>query len=322
VFDDSADRNAIVALIHRDRIAFWMRDADVWADCFVHEPHLVRWGWSRIGGAYYQRGWEEIWGRLRDEFAELPEPNLHLAHETTIENVRIHFVGDVAWVNFDQQYPGGQVYRGVEPGRTHEFRVFERRAGGWKIAVSGLVDSLRVQTSLMLRLGPDGRVEWMGPLAKAALEADNDLVIRAGRLRVRDARTDRKLQAAIRWAAAVDSTYMSRRAAMPVVMEAGEGPSVRVWWVIAEDGGIHFSLGDVDRTSERMRFAALVFGLSPAQQRVAELVSEGMRLGEIAERLGVTLNTVRTHLNRVFEKTGVRTQAALTRVLLMAGVPV
>lgn len=105
-------------------------------------------------------------------------------------------------------------------------------------------------------------------------------------------------------------------------MGAGEGLPFRVWWVMAEDGGIHFSLGDVDRTSERMQMAALVFGLSPAQQRVAELVGEGLTLDEIAARLGVSLNTVRTHLNRVFEKTGVRTRPALMRVLLMATAPV
>jgi DNA-binding CsgD family transcriptional regulator len=321
VSDDSADRDSIVSLIHRDRVAFWLRDADTWADCFVQEPHLVRWGWSRIGGAYYQRGWEEVWSRLRKEFAELPEPNPHLAHDTTIENLQFHFAGEVAWLSFDQQYPGGHLYRGLEPGRTHEFRVFERRAGSWKIAVSGLVDTLRSQTRLMLRLSPDGRIEWMAPAAKTALEADDDLVIRGGRLRVRNARSDRKLQAAIRWAATIDSTYMSRRAAVPVIIEAGEGLPTRVWWVMAEDGSIHFSLGDVDRTGERMQIAALVFGLSPAQQRVAELVSEGLTLGDIATRLGVSLTTVRTHLNRVFAKTGVRTQPALMRVLLMAAAP-
>jgi DNA-binding CsgD family transcriptional regulator len=31
---------------------------------------------------------------------------------------------------------------------------------------------------------------------------------------------------------------------------------------------------------------------------------------------GVTLNTARTHLRRLFDKTGVRTQAALVRALL------
>ena len=320
--DDSADRNSIVTLIHRDRVAFWMRDPEAWADCFVQEPRLVRWGWSRIGGAYQQRGWEAVWRQLRKEFTDLPDPNPQLAHDTTIDNLHIDFAGDVAWVTFDQQYPGGHLYRGVEPGRTHEFRVFERGAGGWKIAVSGLVDSLRTQPPLMLRLGPDGRIEWMGPVARTALDADEDLVIRGGWLRARDARTDRKLQAAIRWAAAIDSTYMSRRTAVPIVADAGEGLPVRVWWVIAEDGGIHFSLGDFDRMSERMEIAALVFGLSPAQRRVAELVSEGLTLDEIAARVGVTLNTVRTHLNRVFEKTGVRTRPALMRVLLMATAPV
>ena len=66
----------------------------------------------------------------------------------------------------------------------------------------------------------------------------------------------------------------------------------------------------------------MIYGLSPAQQRVAALVAEGLSLAEIATRMAITANTARTHLNRIFEKTGVRTQTALVRVLLSAVTPV
>jgi len=57
------------------------------------------------------------------------------------------------------------------------------------------------------------------------------------------------------------------------------------------------------------------------EQRLAALVVEGLALAEIARRMGVTVNTARTHLNRVFDKVGVRTQSALVRVLLTAIAP-
>ena len=43
---------------------------------------------------------------------------------------------------------------------------------------------------------------------------------------------------------------------------------------------------------------------------------------ERATEMKITPNTARTHLNRVFEKTGVRTQTALVRVLLSTAAPI
>jgi DNA-binding CsgD family transcriptional regulator len=51
------------------------------------------------------------------------------------------------------------------------------------------------------------------------------------------------------------------------------------------------------------------------------LVAEGLSLVDISARMGITANTARTHLNRIFDKTGVRTQPALVRVLLTAMAP-
>ena len=56
---------------------------------------------------------------------------------------------------------------------------------------------------------------------------------------------------------------------------------------------------------------ALLYDLTPAETRVFELVVEGKPPAEIARQFGVTLSTVRTHLGRVFEKTGCARQADL-----------
>lgn len=51
--------------------------------------------------------------------------------------------------------------------------------------------------------------------------------------------------------------------------------------------------------------------LTPSQAQVAAGLAAGETLAVIAARMSVTLNTVRTHLARVFERTGVHTQSQL-----------
>lgn len=51
-------------------------------------------------------------------------------------------------------------------------------------------------------------------------------------------------------------------------------------------------------------------GLTPAQQRVARWLAEGLPNRTIAERLGVTEHTARRHTEQIFAKLGVRSRAA------------
>jgi len=64
---------------------------------------------------------------------------------------------------------------------------------------------------------------------------------------------------------------------------------------------------------------ARVFGLTGAESRLAEQLMRGETLVHAAERLGISHNTARTHLQRVYGKTGASHQGALVR-LLVAGV--
>jgi DNA-binding CsgD family transcriptional regulator len=154
------------------------------------------------------------------------------------------------------------------------------------------------------------------------LDADDDVVIRNGRVRIRDTKTDQKLQAAIKWAAGLDVSLIAPRRALPIVLEAGEGLPTKVWWVIADNDMIIFSLGVSWLNERRLDAAAAVFGLSPSQKRVAGLVVDGLSLPEIAERMEITANTARTHLERIYEKVGVRALPALVRVLLSTASPI
>lgn len=59
-----------------------------------------------------------------------------------------------------------------------------------------------------------------------------------------------------------------------------------------------------------------IFGLSPAETRVAHEFLTGDRMDTIADRLHVSRNTIRTHLAHLFAKTNTKRQAELIRVLL------
>jgi DNA-binding CsgD family transcriptional regulator len=56
------------------------------------------------------------------------------------------------------------------------------------------------------------------------------------------------------------------------------------------------------------RTLALRFGLTPAEARVLAELAFGLSNPEIAERLGVGVETVRTHVQRILEKLGVRSR--------------
>jgi DNA-binding CsgD family transcriptional regulator/PAS domain-containing protein len=53
------------------------------------------------------------------------------------------------------------------------------------------------------------------------------------------------------------------------------------------------------------------YGLTPAETRMLECVAGGATLGEAAEMLDISANTAKTHLARIFSKTGVTRQADL-----------
>ncbi|MEH6550480.1 MAG: helix-turn-helix transcriptional regulator [Pseudomonadales bacterium] len=59
-----------------------------------------------------------------------------------------------------------------------------------------------------------------------------------------------------------------------------------------------------------------LFGFTPTEAELALLLANGLSLDEAAENLGVSRNTIRTHLRALFSKTGVSRQTLLVRLIL------
>ncbi len=56
-------------------------------------------------------------------------------------------------------------------------------------------------------------------------------------------------------------------------------------------------------------------GLTQREREVALLVADGLRSREVAERLGIAAQTVKSHLKTIFDKLGVRNRVELARRL-------
>jgi len=67
---------------------------------------------------------------------------------------------------------------------------------------------------------------------------------------------------------------------------------------------------------------ALLYDLTPAESRIFELIADGQTPSDIAVALGIAPSTVKTHLLRVFDKTGCRRQADLVKLAASMSLPV
>lgn len=59
-----------------------------------------------------------------------------------------------------------------------------------------------------------------------------------------------------------------------------------------------------------------IYGLTPTECRLADLLLEGFEVKQAAEQLRITLETARFYLKRILKKTGARRQAELIRLML------
>jgi len=61
-----------------------------------------------------------------------------------------------------------------------------------------------------------------------------------------------------------------------------------------------------------------LFGLTPAEARLARAIFEGLSPGEAAASFGVSPHTVRVQLGHIFAKTGTNRQSELVRLMMRA----
>lgn len=101
--------------------------------------------------------------------------------------------------------------------------------------------------------------------------------------------------------------------------------SIAVLWDIPDDRSdqqrkLAFIMDPDHHHSAEIDVAALerIYGLTVTEARVAALVGQNKSVAEIADQMGSTSHTVRTHLRHIFEKTGAERQLDLVHLLLQS----
>lgn len=176
-------------------------------------------------------------------------------------------------------------------------------------------------------VGADGGVILTNVVADAILSADRGLKNARGRL-IAENRADQDILAArIKDCAEKQGPEESHEAWPPLAIARGSeehpitvlvrpgppfapltAPLIRTAIVVLRDPA----------RRDFVQPAALerLFGLTPAEARLASLVANGVSVEEAAAQLGVTRNTVRTQLQAVFAKTRTNRQGDLIRLIL------
>jgi len=172
-------------------------------------------------------------------------------------------------------------------------------------------------------VSPRGELWLANEAFEALLLREPALSLRAGCLVIADPRThaafDEALRVASRQAASphplmrgsIASLHVARGVRPPLALSVL--PMVRVDaapWL--ERHGALVRIVDPSATPgpERLMEA---FGLTPAEARTVCALAEGGARAELAQRLGISLNTVRSHLVAVFHKTGVKSSGELVQ---------
>ena len=324
-----AEEAAILAVIEMETAAFFNKDYDAWAGCWVHAPHVRRFNWHARGGRLIHLGWEQEAASMKASMERYPAPN-RSGQSIRRENVSIRVGEDMAWMTFEQVAPRTGDPFDV-PGRQHEGRILEKHDGAWKIACCFVVGSpTEFVRAPLICVDEQSKIVWMNDAAKEQIVRHRALAVSNGRLRARSRAADKTLQASIRWAAGIEG-YAERQAVrdvpqtrsgtLPLVLGDGDDAGIDICWVSAESGMVLVSFNNSHANDLRLEAAAAIYGITGAQRRLAALLLGGNDLAGAASQLGVSINTARTQLHRMFDKTGVRSQPALVRALLSTASP-
>lgn len=317
--DIEADKAAIPDMIRAETDAWLRRDFDALASHWVHSPQTRRLHAFASVGVSVDEGWEAIAAHIHNVMARHPEPG---AFEGRVrwEGINIVVDGNMGWVSYDQI--------GLDDATDVKrlLKVVHREDGVWKIACLSVMQSIATHSGCpLIEVDAEARVLWMNQQAQDRIRQHAGLAVSAGRLLARQRESRPGLRNALRLAFAELGSQVplnvSGKQDWAVPLGDDEFSAPLFCWVQLEDGKVMVSFDDAETVARRMAGAQAVYGLSPAQTRLAGLIVEGHDLAEASERLQVSVNTVRTQLQRTFDKIGVRSQAALVRRLLSADPP-
>jgi DNA-binding CsgD family transcriptional regulator len=204
--------------------------------------------------------------------------------------------------------------------RVHHLTIANERA------LTGL-DGL--QQGFLL-VDAEARPLFVNRAARALLDTRDGLRLEAGALSASDAGARRTLRGLIASCAAEANAGFDSGG--NVALGRGEGrlpldalvtpiqpetAMAAVPWTFSQRAIAIVLVSDPEREIEaRVEDLRERFGFTPAEAAFALEIIKGDGRQATADRLGITVGTARSHLSKIFDKTGVRHQAELVRLLL------
>jgi len=200
-------------------------------------------------------------------------------------------------------------------------RILEKVDGHWK-----LVSSTGVLSRLDFYDCPKVHVDGTGKVLEASADSlevvarHPVLKITKGRVSAVSRKETSRIKDEIQRA---QKNIDGGNARLPVPLIFGEdsGSDTSLCWVAILDMKIVVLLNDTRLIDGAIKTAGELYGLSDMQMRVAEEIARGNELTAIATNLDGSINTVRTHIRRMFERVGVNNQKALLKQLLSSQAP-
>jgi DNA-binding CsgD family transcriptional regulator/PAS domain-containing protein len=193
--------------------------------------------------------------------------------------------------------------------------------------IADLTGALNAVRHGIITVGSDGLVTNLNAAAERILRADDGIQMRSAHIAATGMYANRKLQCALHAALAAGGGVI--RSGRSFVCERPSGKRPYVVHVLP----LHLSVDEI--ASEATALVLIIdpdqgaepagaqvrrlYGLTVGEAEVAVRLTAGASLGEIANELSVSYQTVRTHLQHIFYKTDTHRQAELVRLLLTAG---
>jgi DNA-binding CsgD family transcriptional regulator len=171
----------------------------------------------------------------------------------------------------------------------------------------------------------DARVQWANSAAERVFRERDGLTVDRGSLLAAAACVTTRLRAAVLGTVANALEECPQSLALP--RPSQRRPYAAVVLAVPQESGLDFEpqmtvralviVADPEHTPPTpFDLLASQYDLTPTEARVADLIGRGRSVDELCAEMQISSNTARTHLKRVYLKTGTSRQAELVGLLV------
>ena len=173
-----------------------------------------------------------------------------------------------------------------------------------------------------------GRLMFANPAAEKTLDADGPLLVRHGRVEPRAPAVRASFSEALQRAASSDLALGRRGVGVPLLaqLEAAYAYILPLLGVgtrrVSNQPLVAIFLSTrKGRALPEDAILMTLFDLTPSEARIMSRIADGQSAITLKDELGISINTMKSHLARIFAKTGCGRQADLVRLMSELSLP-